>query len=65
MYVQVYVSPERLFGAYMLALAVFLVAVLPLTTTFSLSGTAAAQVVFSLALIYFCHSALRSVSHEA
>jgi O-antigen/teichoic acid export membrane protein len=62
MYVQVYVGPEKLFHVYMLAMAVFLFVVLPLTGTFSLAGTACAQLLFSFALIYFCHSALRRVS---
>jgi O-antigen/teichoic acid export membrane protein len=65
MYVQVYVGPERLFRVYMLAIAVFLVAVLPLTLAFTIAGTAAAQVLFSLALIYFCYSTLRQVPNAA
>jgi len=59
MYVQVYVGPERLFRAYVLAVAVFLVAALPMTSAWSISGTAVAQLLFSLALIGFCHLALR------
>lgn len=59
MYVQVYVGPESLFRVYMLAIAVFLIAVFPLTSAFSIAGTAIAQLLFSFALIYFCHSALR------
>ena len=59
MYVQVYVGPESLFRVYLLAIAVFLLAVFPLTSAWSISGTAAAQLLFSLALIFFCHSALR------
>lgn len=59
MYVQVYVGPERLFGVYLLAIGIFLIAAFPLTSTFSISGTALAQLLFSLALIYFCHLALR------
>ena len=64
MYVQVYVGPERLFGSYMLAMAVFVAVAFPLTATFSISGTAMAQMVFSLALVYFCYAALRSVPNE-
>jgi O-antigen/teichoic acid export membrane protein len=64
MYVQVYISPERLFQVYMLAIAVFLIAVLPLTSAFGTTGTALSQLLFSFALIYFCHSALR-VTHHA
>jgi O-antigen/teichoic acid export membrane protein len=59
MYVQVYVGPERLFRVYLLAIAVFLLAVFPLTSLFSISGTALAQLLFSLSLIYFCNLALR------
>lgn len=59
MYVQVYVGPERLFGVYLLAIGIFLIAAFPLTSTLSISGTALAQLLFSLALIYFCHLALR------
>lgn len=59
MYVQVYVGPERLFRAYVLAVGVFLIAAFPLTATWSINGTAAAQLLFSLALIYSCRSALR------
>jgi O-antigen/teichoic acid export membrane protein len=59
MYVQIYVGPERLFRIYLLAIAVFLIAVFPLTSAFSIAGTAIAQLLFSLGLIYFCHSALR------
>lgn len=60
MYVQVYVGPERLFQVYMWALLIFLVAVFPLTSAFSIAGTAIAQLLFSLSLIAFCRSALRS-----
>jgi O-antigen/teichoic acid export membrane protein len=59
MYVQVYVGPESLFRVYVLAIAVFLVVVFPLTSAFSIAGTAMAQLLFSLTLIYLCHSALR------
>lgn len=59
MYVQVYVSPERLFYAYLGAIAVLAVAVLPLTSALSITGTAIAQLLFTLALIAFCHAALR------
>lgn len=61
MYVQVYVGPERLFRTYALAIAIFLIAVIPLTSLFSINGTALAQVLFSIALIYFCHSTLRRI----
>jgi O-antigen/teichoic acid export membrane protein len=59
MYIQVYVGPERLFRVYVLAIIPFLVVVLPLTASFSITGTAMAQLLFSLTLIYLCHSALR------
>ena len=59
MYVQVYVGPERLFRLYLLAIAVFLVAVFPLTSLYSISGTALAQLIYSISLIYFCNLALR------
>lgn len=59
MYVQVYVGPERLFRAYVFAVGVFLVAAVPLTSFWSIDGMAVAQLLFALALIYFCHSALR------
>jgi O-antigen/teichoic acid export membrane protein len=65
MYVQVYVGPERLFRIYMLAIGVFLVAVVPMTSAFSIAGTAVAQLLFSLALIYFCYSALRRIPDAA
>jgi O-antigen/teichoic acid export membrane protein len=58
MYIQVYVGPERLFRVYVLAIIPFLVLVLPLTVSFSIAGTAMAQLLFSLTLIYLCHSAL-------
>src|SRR5262249_5283793 len=61
MYVQVYVGPERLFRAYVLAVAIFLLAAFPLTSVWSINGTATAQFLFSLALIYFCQLALRQV----
>jgi hypothetical protein len=48
-----------LFGVYLLAIGIFLIAAFPLTSTLSISGTALAQLLFSLALIYFCHLALR------
>ena len=59
MYVQVYVSPERLFHVYLLAIVLFAIAVFPLTSILALTGTALAQLLFSLALTYFCHAALR------
>jgi O-antigen/teichoic acid export membrane protein len=59
MYVQVYVGPEKLFRMYLYAMAVFLIAVFPLTSLFSISGTAVAQLLFSISLIYFCNLALR------
>jgi len=62
MYVQVYVGPEQLFRVYCLAILVFLVAVYPLTAGFSIGGTAAAQVLFTLALILFCSRALRATN---
>lgn len=65
MYVQVYIGPERLFHVYLMAIAVFLIAVLPLTSAFAITGTAIAQLLFSLALIYFCHRALRRVPNAA
>jgi len=61
MYVQVYVGPERLFRTYALAIAIFLIAVIPLTSLFSINGTALAQVLFSIALIYSCLSTLRRI----
>jgi O-antigen/teichoic acid export membrane protein len=65
MFVQVYVGPASLFRVYLLALVVFLIAVVPLTSAFSIAGTAIAQLLFSLALIYFCHSALRRAPNAA
>ena len=59
MYVQVYVGPVRLFLAYVLAVAVFLAAAVPMTSIWSIGGMAMAQVLFSLALIALCRSALR------
>lgn len=59
MYVQVYVGPERLFHVYVFAIILFAIAVFPLTAALSTTGTALAQFLFSLALIYFCHMALR------
>lgn len=59
MYVQVYVSPERLFHVYLLAIVLFAIAVFPLTSILALTGTALAQLLFSVALTYFCHAALR------
>jgi O-antigen/teichoic acid export membrane protein len=59
MYVQVYVGPERLFRVYLVAIGIFVIAAFPLTSAFSISGTALAQLLFSLSLIYFCHLALR------
>jgi O-antigen/teichoic acid export membrane protein len=58
-YVQVYVSPEKLFYAYVGAIAVFGLAVLPMTSALSITGTAIAQLLFTLALIAFCHVVLR------
>ena len=65
MYVQVYVSPEKLFYAYVAAIAVFAIVVLPLTSALSIAGTAIAQLLFTLALIAFCQIALRSAPHAA
>ena len=59
MYVQVYVGPERLFHVYALAIILFAIAVFPLTSALTTTGTALAQLLFSLALIYFCQRALR------
>jgi O-antigen/teichoic acid export membrane protein len=59
MYVQVYIGPEKLFRIYLGAMAVFVIAVFPLTSLFSIGGTALAQLLFSLSLIYFCNMALR------
>ena len=59
MYIQVYVGPEKLFRLYLLAIIPFLLVVLPLTTAFSITGTALAQLLFSLTLIYLCHVTLR------
>ena len=58
MYVQVYAGPEKLFQNYLLAIAIFVVAVVPLTTFFSIVGTAQAQLLFSLALIGLCQLTL-------
>jgi O-antigen/teichoic acid export membrane protein len=65
MYVQVYAGPEKLFRAYMFAIAIFLAAALPLTLSLSIAGTAIAQLLFTLALTTFCHLALRSAAHAA
>jgi len=65
MYVQVYVGPERLFRVYLLAIAVFLIVVLPLTSAFSITGTALAQLLYAFALIYLCHRTLRKGSNAA
>ena len=59
MYVQVYVGPHRLFRLYLLAMAVFLATVFPLTSLLAINGTAVAQLLFSVALIYLCHRELR------
>ncbi len=60
MYVQVYLGPHRLFRLYLLGMAVFLVAVFPLTSLLGIDGTAWAQLLFALALIYLCHWELRT-----
>jgi O-antigen/teichoic acid export membrane protein len=65
MYVQVYVGPEHLFKAYMGAIALFLLAVAPLTSAIAITGTAIAQLLFSFALIYLCHMALRGLPNAA
>ena len=65
MYVQVYVGPVRLFHIYMLAIAIFLVLVVPLTLGFATTGTALSQLLFSFVLIYFCHLSLRKIPHAA
>jgi len=62
MYVQVYVGPQSLFRAYMLATAAFLIVVLPLTVAFATTGTALAQLLFALAFVYFCQARLRRAS---
>ena len=59
MYVQVYVGPQQLFRLYVLGMAVFLAAVFPLTSLLGIDGTAWAQLLFALALIYLCHWTLR------
>ena len=59
MYIQVYVGPERLFHLYLLAIVPFLLVVFPLTSAFSITGTAIAQLLFSITLIYLCHVTLR------
>lgn len=58
MYTQVYAGPEKLFQAYVVAIAIFVASAIPLTLLLSLSGTAIAQLMFSLALIGYCHFAL-------
>jgi O-antigen/teichoic acid export membrane protein len=65
MYVQVYVGPEQLFRVYLVAIAIFATAVVPLTSLLSINGAALAQLLFSLTLIQCCSSALRRVRHEA
>lgn len=59
MYVQVYSGPEKLFRVYAVAIIPFLLLVFPLTSAVSISGTAIAQLLFSLTLVYLCHLALR------
>ena len=59
MYVQVYIGPERLLRAYLLAIGLFIIVVFPLASAFSINGIAVAQLLFSLALIYLCDLALR------
>ena len=61
MYVQVYAGPERLFHAYVVAMAVFVLAVFPLTTALSISGTAGAQLLFVIVLSFVCHVMLKRV----
>ncbi|MBA3511186.1 lipopolysaccharide biosynthesis protein [Sphingomonas sp.] len=61
MYVQVYVGPHQLFRVYLLGMAVFLVAVFPLTSLLSITGTALANLLFALAMIYLCHWQLRKI----
>jgi O-antigen/teichoic acid export membrane protein len=65
MYVQVYAGPQRLFYAYMLAMTLFVLAVLPLTLAAALPGAALAQLLFSLALIFFCRRMLQSTPDAA
>jgi O-antigen/teichoic acid export membrane protein len=64
-YVQVYVGPRRLFHAYLLAIAIFVVAIAPLTSILAITGTALAQLLFALVLTYLCHLTLRSAPNAA
>lgn len=59
MFIQVYVGPERLFHLYLLAIVPFVAVVFPLTSALSITGTAIAQLLFSITLIYLCHVTLR------
>jgi O-antigen/teichoic acid export membrane protein len=65
MYVQVYAGPEKVFQAYLLPMAMFLVVIVPLTWEFSIAGTAMSQVLFTVGLIAVCRSALRKVPNAA
>jgi O-antigen/teichoic acid export membrane protein len=61
MFVQVYRGPKPLFFLYALATLLFATTAVPLTYMFSISGTAAAQLIFAIALIVLCISSLRSL----
>jgi O-antigen/teichoic acid export membrane protein len=52
LYVQVFVSPARLFLIYLLATLVFAISAPPLTLWLSIEGTALAQVAFALSLTF-------------
>ncbi|WP_028969861.1 lipopolysaccharide biosynthesis protein [Sphingomonas sp. URHD0057] len=58
MYVQVAIGPKHLFHLYVLALLPFLIAVVPLTWALTTTGTALAQLLFALLLIFHCQRAL-------
>jgi O-antigen/teichoic acid export membrane protein len=58
-YVQVYVGPGALLRAYLIAVVPFLLAVVPLTYSFSMAGTAGAHILFALALAFACIRTLR------
>lgn len=64
-YVQVYVGPRRLFHVYLLAIAAFVIAIVPLTSILAITGTALAQLLFALVLTYLSHLALRSAPNAA
>jgi O-antigen/teichoic acid export membrane protein len=60
MFVQVYRGPRLLLLLIVLANLLFAVTAVPLTYMFSIDGTAAAQLIFAVALILLCNSALRN-----